>query len=198
MSIGLLIGIIIIGVILLLIALVLFIRVRFFLEYQDDLTMRLYVGPFRLKHVFDSKEEKARRKGKEPEPEEPEEKVGGVKKIMKTVNLILKILRHLKGRVTIENLRLYCTIGSENPMEAALLYGSGWAAIGNIVGILENQFVIKKRDCQMFCQYCDMDMAFYIKLDMHMRVWDLLRAGKPDFIGNDKDNNETAPQTAAT
>jgi len=159
--------------------LILFLKVRFTLEYKEELKMRLFIGPVELKHVFDSDEEKAQRKGEEPPPPDPDAPKG-VKKVMNVVKTIFGILDHLEGRMTVKNLTVHCTVGSEDPMEAAILYGGGWAVMSNVVAILENRFDIKDRDCRMFSKYENMEMEFYIKLDVNARIRDLIAAGKPE------------------
>ncbi|MBQ9979481.1 MAG: DUF2953 domain-containing protein [Oscillospiraceae bacterium] len=171
------------ALIALIVVLILTLRVRFTLEYKDELMMRLFIGPVELKHVFDSDEEKAQRKGEEPPPSDPDAPKG-VKKVMNIVKKILAVIEHLEKYITVKKLTVHCTVGSDDPMQTAILYGGGWAVMSNVVGILENKFDIKDRDCRMFCKYEEMDMEFYIHLDLSAPVRGLIAAGPPEFIKN--------------
>ena len=91
---------------------------------------------------------------------------GGLRGILRLVNLALSTLGDLRRKLRVEELTLHVTFAGDDPADAALHYGQAWAAVGALMPALDRLFVIKKRDIQPFLDYNETDM----QLDAHLTI----------------------------
>ena len=57
-----------------------------------------------------------------------------------------------------------------DPSDLAVNYGRGWAALGNLLPLLEKAFVIKKRDLEVECDFLADNMKILARLDLTITI----------------------------
>lgn len=120
----------------------------------DEMTVRLLIGPFRMKVVPSQKDEKTKtakvkKKEKKAAPEKgkesEEDKPGTLSRLMKLLPVIAEAAGALKRKIRIDDLYLSVVWGSgEDTAAAAIGYGRANAAIGMIWPLLDHNFKVKK------------------------------------------------------
>lgn len=143
--------------------------------------VQVLVGPVRLtvyprkKRTAETKEKPAREK---KEPTQSKESSGGsVKDFAPLLHRVLDFLRAAKGKLRVKRLDLKLTLGGDDPCDLAVNYGRAWAAVGNLIPLLERHFVIKKRDVEVQCDFASNETCVYARLDLTITVGRLLRLG---------------------
>ena len=117
---------------------------------------------------------------KEPEKKEPEAKPRGTPPpktekmklgdLMPLIRLGIRFLGDLRRKLRVDRLECNLILASEDPCDLAVLYGSAWAAAGNIQAQLERYFVIRKRDIRIQCDFTGEKTLFSGRLDLHITL----------------------------
>ncbi len=165
------IGLYILLGILALLVILWFLPLRLKLRYDGSGgTVRLWIGPKSI-HLYPKpqlsdrkrrrQEQKAakQRKKREKEPEEDEsdpepqpsllQRIGGdLPKFRRLLSLGVEAVGRLLRKLKITDLKLTLSLGTldRDPAKTALLYGSGWSALGALVPFLEHHFRIRDRE----------------------------------------------------
>ena len=165
------------------------IPVGVWLRYQDEtLTLKAKIGFLKLQLLpKDEKQPKKAKKTKKPKKEKPQNKKleaksgkkqpllpKGVGTIFDLLRLLGDTLGNLRRKIRIEELRLHLIFGGDDPADAAMSYGRGWAIIGAMNPYLERLFVIKKRDIQPFLDYNTDKMKIDAQLTLTITIWRVL------------------------
>lgn len=114
-----------------------------------------YFGPVSLTIYPSTKEKKsADQESKDKSAKDSGEKKkrgGGISLFRELLGLGLEALGCLRRRLLLKNLTLYLTIGAmgKEPAQWGMLYGGAWAAVGNLIPLLERVFRIEARDIQV-------------------------------------------------
>lgn len=159
--------------------------VRF--AYDDSgADLRLLVGPFPAKLTFGGKKKEKKQK------KQPKEKTGtsgkGTSKsggsltdFLPLLDTFLDLLSDFRRKLRIRSLRARLILGGDDPCDLAISYGSAQAALGNLIALLENSFVIQKRDVEVECDFTSekTTITFYAVLVMplYRLLWLVLRYG---------------------
>lgn len=130
------------------------------------------------------REEKPKKKEKTaPNPsQEPEEKqpLGGKLPLFRElIGLVLEAQAALRNKLRIRELTLHLTVGGkgDDPAAAAIGYGSAWAAIGNLMPLLERAFRIEQRDIAPQVDFTTQETTVYAKATAVISVGAILRMG---------------------
>ena len=104
-----------------------------------------------------------------------------------------KFLADLCRKVRVQKLDLHFVMGGDDPCDLAINYGKAWAAVGNIVPLLEQIFVIKKRNVQVHCDFMAQSTKIYLSLNAKMALfrvvsW-LVQYGVPAYREYEKITN---------
>ena len=83
---------------------------------------------------------------KKPKPDKKPQPKPDFDTLLSYAELALELLGDLRKKLVLNDLSLHVYFGGEDPAEQAIGYGRAWAVIGALLPILENTFVIKKRD----------------------------------------------------
>lgn len=147
-------ALIIVLALLLVLFLIAMIKLGVSIVYRDNkLSIRIIAAGFRLK-LGQKKKDKQKRGKKNADPEQKKEKPKFEAKpwIRSALNHWTELMAMI-GRVltspTIEKLRVYISVGDEDPEKCAMDYGRLCAIVGSILAPLENTFKIKKRDVEI-------------------------------------------------
>ena len=80
----------------------------------------------------------------------------------------------LRPKLRIKRLVMKLTLAGDDPAQVAMQYGGAWAAIGAIMPVLEEGFILKKRDLNVNCNFSGGVTALDAKLDITIGLGRLL------------------------
>lgn len=124
------------------------------------------------------KQEKAAPDRPEPQtppaaqPDQPEKKKdgplsgGSVTDFLPLVKTALDLLGAFRRKLRVNRLELKLVLAGGDPCDLAVNYGRGWAAVGNLMPLLEKCFVIRKRDVQVECDFVSDKTTVFARLDI--------------------------------
>lgn len=139
----------------------------------------VYVGPIRFavfpveKKEKKAKEKKAKQKasGKSTSKTSVKKKKGGkIEDFLPLVDLVLDFLATFGQKLRVKNLSLNLILAGGDPSDLAVNYGRGWAALGNLIPLLERAFVIKKRDLEVQCDFLSESTTIIAQVDISITV----------------------------
>ena len=78
---------------------------------------------------------------------------GNWKDFLPLLSLALDFLGELRRKIRINRLQMELVLAGDDPCDLAVNYGKAWAALGNLMPLLERAFVIKKRDLEVECDF---------------------------------------------
>ena len=91
---------------------------------------------------------------------------------------LLKVLKDLLGelrrRLRVKKLEMKLTMAGDDPCDLAVNYGRAWAAVESLMPLLEELFVIKKRDVQVACDFVCSQTTLYLRVDAVLSLWRFL------------------------
>lgn len=134
------------------------------------------IGPAKIQLYPSKPSEKSadgEKKQKAAKPQQAKKSGGSVSDFLPLVQLIIDFLKDFRLRVRVDNLRLKWILGGGDPCDLALHYGQGWAALGNLMPLLERTFVIKKRDLEVECDFTAPGTTVIAGADLTVRFWQL-------------------------
>ena len=142
----------------------------------------ILVGPISIPVFPGKKKEKKQKPAAEKKPTEtvkrtakPEEKKGGSwTDFLPFVSLVLDFLGDFRRKLRIKRLELYLCMAGGDPCDLAINYGKAWAAVGNLMPLLEQVFVIKKRNIQVDCDFTQAETTVYVRADVTITLGRLL------------------------
>lgn len=141
--------------------------------------VQVLVGPVRLT-VYPRKKKSAdenKKQTKKTPAQNKQTSGGSAKDFVPLLHRVLDFLRAVKGKLRVRRLDLKLTLGGDDPADLAVNYGRAWAAIGNLIPLLERHFVIQKRDVEVQCDFTSYETCIYARLDLTITVGRLLRLG---------------------
>lgn len=150
---------------------------------EDGLILSLLLGAVKIK-LFPKapkegkKKEKPKKqknkKNKTPQPKTKpvkKEKSGGkITDFLPLVDVGLKFLGSFRRKLRVKRLELNYVMAGGDPCDMALSYGKAWAAVGNVMPLLERIFVIKKRNIQVQCDFAADSAKITARLDITITI----------------------------
>ena len=158
---------------------------------SDGPLVRVIAGPIRIK-VFPLKKkekkekapkEKKKRKEKTkqepqknpPKPKEAKKEQGGsILDFLPLLQVGLDLLDDLRWKLRLNRLELKLIMAGDDPADLGMNYGKAWAAVGNLVPMLERNFVIKKKDIEVECDFTTSETLIVARLDITITLGRLL------------------------
>ena len=191
------IGWILLALLALLILLALLLRVGVLAGYdKTGAFVKLLVGPAYIK-VYPlekdpekearKKEKKEAKKAKKEEkkakkPPKPKRKIdpGGVFGMVRELLPVLDDAGKKFGKkLQIDTLNLILVWAGDDPADAALRYGQAWAAVENLLAVLENCFVIRERQVEITVDFYREKPLVYLQAGLSMTPAQLMVIGIP-------------------
>jgi hypothetical protein len=86
----------------------------------------------------------------------------------------LELFWHLRPKLRIKKLMLKLTLAGSDPATISMQYGGAWAAVGAIFPILEEGFVLKKREIDVNCDFSGGMTTLDAKLDISIGLGRLI------------------------
>lgn len=100
---------------------------------------------------------RAKSKGKRKKPEKEkvkkEERGGSYTDLLPLIENVIALLSDLRRKLVITKLRGKLILAGGDPCDLGVNYGRAWAAMGTLIPLLEQIFVIKKRDLSVECDF---------------------------------------------
>lgn len=182
------------GILLLLAVLPLGVKVGY---DSDGVRLQLVLGPIRLtlfprpkKQPKEKKKDNSKQKKEEspaeetplPKPPQPpkaetpkEKKQGGsLMDFLPLVKVALDFLGDFRRKLRLDELYLRLILASLDPCDLAVNYGKTWAAVGNLMPVLERMFVIKKRDVEVECDFTASETLVVARVEITITLGRLL------------------------
>ena len=146
----------------------------------DGLILSLLLGAVKIKlfpkasgdkKIKKKKPEKKQKQSKQEQKTKPAKKTGGkITDFLPLVDVGLKFLNRFRRKLRVKCLEINYVMAGGDPGDLALNYGKAWAAVGNIMPLLERIFVIKKRNVQVQCDFSADLATIYARLDITITV----------------------------
>lgn len=128
--------------------------------------VRLIVGPVKYTLVPGKKKEKKPKKEKKakkkdelqtqppPAPKEKKKQTGGkLTDFIPLVKVALDFLGDFIKRLKFNRLEVKLILAGDDPCDLAMNYGRAWAALGNLLPLMDNGLNIKKRNLEIECDF---------------------------------------------
>ena len=140
---------------------------------------KLLVGPVKLT-LYPSQKGKEKKSKSKPKAEnigasqQTEKKNGSLTDFLPLLYTVLDFLKDLRRKFRVRDLRLLLVMAGDDPCDLAINYGKAWAAVGNLMPLLERIFVIKKRNVQVACDFLQNQTRIDLKIDITITLGRLL------------------------
>ena len=161
-----------------------------FARYDSGgLLVRIVVGVLRFTVIpLQKKEKKAPKKKKEPSPaeekkappkpaEEPEKKGGSLRDFYPLIQVGERFLNQFRRKLRVDDLVLKLTLGGDDPCDLALNYGRAWAALGNLMPVLERFFHIRRWNFEVQCDFTSEETLIEAQAKLTMPLRQLVELG---------------------
>ena len=123
-----------------------------------------------------SEEKPAKSQPSEKKPEE-EKKGGSITDFLPLVQVALELLGDFGRKLRVNRLELKLIMAADDPCDLAVNYGRAWAAVGNLLPLLERIFVIKKRNVEVECDFTASETLIFAQLDLTITLGRILSLG---------------------
>ncbi|MGI6577589.1 MAG: DUF2953 domain-containing protein [Eubacteriales bacterium] len=181
------IGWIILGSVVMLIVVLYLVRIGVIFRYNKDDGFEVYLkvafvkvliySTTRKKDVSEVKREKHVKKQKDKVAKDEKEKGSSLERFKENYNLIRGTIRRLGSAARIDFLYIrFVAAAEDDPAKAAIMYGKAWAAEGIIIGILENNIKVRKKEISIEVDYMAVRPTISFQLQLTAAIAGILRA----------------------
>lgn len=151
--------------------------------------VRIVVGVLRFTVIpLPKKKKKVPKEKKEPSPaeekktppksaEEPEKKGGSLRDFYPLIQVGERFLNQFRRKLRVDDLVMKLTMGGDDPCDLALNYGRAWAALGNLVPVLERFFHIRRRNFEVQCDFTSEETLIEAQAKLTMPLRQLVELG---------------------
>lgn len=151
--------------------------------------VRIVAGVLRFTVIpLPKKKKKVPKEKKEPSPaeekktppkpaEEPEKKGGSLRDFYPLIQVGERFLNQFRRKLRVDDLVLKLTLGGDDPCDLALNYGRAWAALGNLVPVLELFFHIRRRNFEVQCDFTSEETLIEAQAKLTMPLRQLVELG---------------------
>ncbi len=113
----------------------------------------------------------------QPAQKEAEKKGGSLRDFLPLVNVLLDFMSSFRKKLRVKHLTLKLILAGDDPCDLALNYGRAWAALGNLMPMLDKIFVIGKRDCEIECDFTATQTLVVAHMELTIRFGQLISLG---------------------
>lgn len=146
--------------------------------------LRFAVFPFpkrKKKPKKDAEAQKAKKnqeKAAQSSAQPKEEKKGGsLRDFLPFVNVMLDFMNQFRRKLRVNHLQLKLILAGDDPCDLAVNYGRAWAALGNLMPMLDRFFVIGKRECEVECDFTAAETLVMARMDLTLGFGQLVSMG---------------------
>ena len=145
---------------------------------SNGLLVQLVISFIRIQLFPKTKTEKkknSKRKISAKDRSDKKESSGGnLSDFMPLVKTALDFLNQFSQKICVERLHFKLILCGDDPADLAVNYGKGWVVLGNLMPLLEQVFVIKKRDLEVECDFCAPATTVLASADILIPLYKLL------------------------
>ena len=142
--------------------------------------LRFQVFPGKSNKKKKPKEKKSKKKQDATKKTDASTRGGNKKKggslldFLPLVQVILDLLDDFRWKLRLNRLELKLILAGDDPADLGMNYGKAWAAVGNLVPVLERSFVIKKKDIEVECDFTTTETLVIARLDITITLGRLI------------------------
>ena len=149
---------------------------------SNVLLLFVYLGSLRIK-VFPFQHREKKKKAKKSQSQKntkPAEKTqqaepsSSITDFFPLVKTVFDFLRDFKARLRVNRLELKMILAGGDPSDLAVNYGRTWIAVGNLMPLLEQFLVIKKRNIDIACDFNAEKTLVLARVDLSITILRLL------------------------
>ncbi len=148
-------------------------RVRVHFVYGED-GAKVFFNVLFLKFGIYPNEKKKIRSVSKQDKSAKGKKGGDFSKILDLLRLAKELSLRLRQKLYVDNLTLDITTASSDPFKTALIFGGSGAAVGVILAILENLFIIKEKKISVNADFSAQKTVAFMDLKLSLTVAQLL------------------------
>lgn len=131
------------------------------LSYNEDgLVLSLLLGMVRIKlyprqktRPVDKEKQEPKKTAPKGKPAAKEKRGGKLSAFKPLLEIAWNFLGDLRRKIRVKRLEMNLIMAADDPCDLAVNYGKAWAAVGNLMPLLESIFIIKKRNIQVQCDF---------------------------------------------
>lgn len=113
-----------------------------------------------------------------PKPaEEPEKKGGSLRDFYPLIQVGERFLNQFRRKLRVDDLVMKLTLGGDDPCDLALNYGRAWAALGNLMPVVERFFHIRRRNFEVQCDFTSEETLIEAQAKLTMPLRQLVELG---------------------
>ena len=145
---------------------------------EDGLRVCVFAGPVRIP-VYPAKKEPKKKKpqkdkkaaGGKTAVSKPQKKKGGsIQDFLPILDKAMDFLSAFRRKLRVNILEMKLVLGGGDPCDLAVNYGKGWTVLGNLMPLLENAFLIKKRDLEVECDFLAEKTTILARMDVSITI----------------------------
>ena len=102
---------------------------------------------------------------------------GSISDFLPLVDVVLDFVSAFGRKIRITHLHMKLILAGDDPADLAQNYGKAWVALGNLFPLLENAFVIKKRDMEVECDFLADKTTITVRADLSITVGRVVMLG---------------------
>lgn len=102
---------------------------------------------------------------------------GKIQDFLPMVRVALEFLNQFRKMLRVNHLQLKLILAGDDPCDLAVNYGRAWAALDNLLPMLEKVVSIKKRDVEVECDFTAQDTLITAQAELTLFFWQLLFLG---------------------
>ena len=131
---------------------------------RNGFLAKLLIGPVSIKLFPRKREDKQKTPKKERDktaasqkkakPKKQDQPGGSLTDFQGIIEQVISFLGAFRRRLLIKRLDMRLTLAGDDPCDLACNYGKSWAALGNVMPLLERAFRIRKRNLEVQCDFC--------------------------------------------
>ena len=156
---------------------------------EDGPRVRIVAGPVKIQ-VFPMKKKPKKDKPKKEKPKKeqkkpaqageeqkpfPKPKTGGSwTDFLPLVQVVLDLLKDLRRKLRVNELKLHLTLAGDDPCDLAVNYGRMNASLAALTAQLERVLVIQKRDVHVDCDFTANETVILARLDLTITLGRIL------------------------
>ena len=114
--------------------------------------VRVYPGKKKTDGKSGSEDRPAKTK-KQKSADQKDQAGGSYKDFVPLVKMIVAFLGDFRRKLLIKRLEMKLVLAGDDPCDLAVNYGKAWAAVGNLMPLIEQIFVIRKSNLQVHCDF---------------------------------------------
>ena len=123
------------------------------------------------------KPETAEANPQQQKPEGEENKGGKIQDFLPLVRIALDFLNQFRKMLCINHLQLKLILAGEDPCDLAVNYGRAWAALDNLLPLLEKVITIKKRYLEVECDFAADETRITAQAELTLSFWQMVFLG---------------------